>query len=312
MKKSIKTGQLLTLFAIVAFPTMLLVFDFTPIVKNYTYSEKSSKGAPKLSGKMVLKKTQVSRFSALEVRAQFVDSVILIPSKKPYVEITGDQVYHDNIEIEMEKPKQRLHIKNKKFYNTTETKDQKNTVIPEEKPGLSIIIGYTQSLNNIVISHAAKKFHQKGILSGNRVHIDVEADEADLTIDANYLYLNLLKPGQLRQFNLMKIKHQYNDYVQQLKQSNLHTVKGKVDLVEIANINSNGHIYLNLIQLQCRQMHANLETSSYNKIIAKPSQLFSYITPEAGRFFFRNELICKSKAKVIHSYRTSEGIIRAQ
>ena len=306
MKKSIKTGHLFAWFAFVSFPTVLLLFDFTPLTRGYTYSEVFSKGTLQLSGKTVYMKKSVEQFSTLNIRSQFIDSVILVPTKHPFVEITGDSGYLENMKVEMEPSDPSLHIFSKKFYKTRALGNQNDNQLPS----VNIKIGY-QSLNRIVIYTGIKHFHQKGVLKGHRVHIDIEADEADLTIDANYLNLNLLKPGKAIQFDTIS-SSSYIQYIQQINQGKLHAIKGKVDLVEIRNNSGCDHIYLDLSQLQSRQVHARIETSDYNKLIVNPSQLFSYITPQAGRFFFRNELICKSKAKVIHSYRTSEGIIRAQ
>lgn len=306
MKKSIKTGHLLTWFAFVSFPAVLLVFDFTPLTRGYIYSEVFSKGTLQLSGKTVYMKKSVEQFSTLNIRSQFIDSVILVPTKHPFVEIIGDSGYLNNIKVEMEPSNPSLHIFSKKFFKKRALGNQTDNQLPS----VNIKIGY-QSLNRIVIYTGIKHFHQKGVLKGHRVHIDIEADEADLTVDANYLNLNLLKPGKAIQFDTIN-SSRYNQYIQQINQGKLHSIKGKADLVEIRNNNGCDHIYLDLSQLQSRQVHAKMETSDYNKLIVNPSQLFSYITPQSGRFFFKNDLICKSKAKVIHGYRTSEGIIRAQ
>lgn len=306
MKKSIKTGHLLAWFAFVSFPTVLLVFDFTPLTRGYTYSEVFSKGTLQLSGKTVYTKKRVEQFSTLNIRSQFIDSVILIPTEHPYVEIIGDSGYLNNIKVEMEPSNPSLHIFSKKFYKKRALGNQNDIQLPS----VNIKIGY-QSLDRIVIYTAVKHFHQKGVLKGHRIHIDIEADEADLTVDANYLNLELLKPGAAIQFDTIS-SSKYNQYIEQVNQGKLHTIKGKVDLVDIRNNHGCDHIYLDLSQLPCRQVHAKMETSDYNKLIVNPSQLFSYVTPQAGRFFFKNDLICKSKAKVIHGYRTSEGIIRAQ
>ena len=306
MKKSIKTGHLLAWFAFFSFPAVLLVFDLTPLTRGYIYSEVFSKDTLQLSGKTVHTKKPVEQFSTLNIRSQFIDSVILVPTKHPFVEITGDIGYVNNIKVEMEPSNPSLHIFSKKFYKKRALENQTENQLPS----VNIKIGY-QSLNRIVIYTAIKHFHQKGILKGHRIHIDIEAEEADLTVDANYLNLKLLKPGKAIEFDTTS-SSEYNQYIQQINQSNLHSVKGKVDLVELHNNSGCDHIYLDLNQLKCRQVHAKLETSDYNKLIVNPSQLFSYITPEAGRFFFKNDLICKSKAKVIHGYRTSKGIIHAQ
>ena len=170
MKKSIKTGHLLAWFAFVSFPAVLLVFDFTPITEGYTYREPRSKDTLQLSGKTVYTKKRVEQFSTLNIRSQFIDSVILIPTKHPFVEITGDSGYLNNMKVEMEPSSPSLHIFSKKFFKTRALGNQTDGQLPS----VNLKIGY-QSLNRIVIYTGIKHFHQKGVLKGHRVHIDIEA-----------------------------------------------------------------------------------------------------------------------------------------
>ena len=100
------------------------------------------------------------------------------------------------------------------------------------------------------------------------------------------------------------------NYVQELKKSPMHQIKGKADLVRLRN-SSEDHLYLDLDELKCRQVSVELNSNPFNKIIASPSQLFSStISASKGFFLPKNEFICLSKAQVVHAYRTNKGIGR--
>jgi len=120
--------------------------------------------------------------------------------------------------------------------------------------------------------------------------------------------LSITKPEVPFNLDTMDAK-KHRNFLQKIGRSPMHIVKGKVDLVEIGD-NYFGISMLDLSQLKCRHVHADfLFGGKYKKVIAAPTQLFSYRTnpklPNPS-----TEMICKSKAKVTRAYVVSNRTIR--
>lgn len=301
MKKPIKKSHLFALLAFAFFPFVLLFFDYTPVKYRQQFNDEAvEQGKLQLSGKLIHQIKAVRPFEYLNIRTKFIDSLVLIPSQKPFVKISGDQILIENLQIKMDQQPSRLSIWSKNLSSRVDTS-------ASGLKKINLIIGY-QSLTSVKSYFPVQTFIQKGVLEGHRVKIDLEAEEASVQVKTNYLDVRLSKPEKIWVGDTVS-SDQYQQYVQELKKSPMHQIRGKADLVNFSS-HFTAHFYTDLRQLECRQVHMDLQTSTYNKIIARPSQLFSYITPEKGRFFFANELICESKAKTIRAYKTTKGIVR--
>lgn len=309
MKKPIKTSHVLALLSFVAFPLVLTFFNFTTGHKTTTSSPlRSDRPHKPLSGKIITRTTYVAPSNALKIDLKFVDTVLLLPSKRDYVTIKGDSVLLDNIKVEKNREHEGIYLRHKLWHEDMNTEAELPSVNGLQNTKVKVIIGYS-ALKSVNIHQPLKAFIQKGVLKGENIHIDAVCDIAALNVEADYLDLLLLKPDRLPKGDTISTSRM-KTYFQWLKKSPIHQLKGKADLVRLMN-NSSNHFHLDLAKLKCRQVSVELNSSSFNKIIASPDQLLSSaLSASKGFFLPKNEFICLSKAKVVHAYRTNKGVGR--
>lgn len=309
MKKPLKKSQVFALLSFAAFPIILTFFNFSASHKiiQYPTPEKSNQAAKPLSGKIITRTTYFEPSKALTIDINSVDSVLLLPSKRDYVTIIGDSLLLDNIKAGNIKEYEGIYLRHRWWYENANDEGKQTNVVGAQTTKVKVIVGYSV-LKSINISQPLKAFIQKGVLKGENIHIDVVSDLANLNVEANYLNISLLKPDHLPKGDTISTSRM-KGYVQDLKKDPIHQVKGKADLIMVRNYSGN-HLHLDLAHMQCRQVFVELNTTSYNKVIASPRQLFSSTLVPNGFFNAENELICLSKAKVVHAYRTSKGILR--
>ncbi len=309
MKKPIKTSHVLALLSFVTFPLVLTFFNFTTVHKITTSSPlKSDRPHQLLSGKIIARTTYVDPSDALKIDLKFVDTVLLLPSKRDYVTIQGDSILLGNIEVDRSRAHEDIYLRHKLWHENMNTEEELPMVNGLQNTKVKVIIGYS-TLNSVNIYQHIKAFIQKGVLKGENIDIHAVCDIAALNVEADYLDITLLKPDRLPKGDSISTSRM-KTYLRELKKSQMHQIKGKADLVRLRNYTSD-HIHLNLAELKCRQVSVVLNSSSSNKIIASPSQLLSStLSASKGFFLPENEFICLSKAKVVHAYQTNKGIVR--
>lgn len=309
MKKPIKTSHVLALLSFVMFPLVLTFFNFTTGHKITTPSPlRSDRPHQPLSGKIIARTTYVDPSDALRIDLKFVDTVLLLPSKRDYVTIQGDSVLLSNIEVEKNREHEGLYLRHKLWHENMNTEEELPSVLGLQNTKVKVIIGYS-TLKSVNIYQPLKALIQKGVLKGANIDIHAVCDIAALNVEADYLDVALLKPDRLPKGDIISTTRM-KTYFRELKKSQMHQIKGKADLVRLMN-NSSDHLYLNLAELKCRQVSIEVNSSSYNKIIASPDQLLSStLSASKGFFLPEHEFICLSKAKVVHAYRTNKGIVR--
>jgi hypothetical protein len=313
MKKPIKFSQILTGGVFCGLFLLVLGINFLPVVKKQpikTYS--SGKGKLVLSDSIVEMKKTLPNLESISISTQFVDSIELVPAKQGYVEISGDQTLVNNLNIQYDEINQVYSIFRKYFYPVEGIEDKEfyenNFPGMLSKGGLFIKIGYPEGFRQLYSSANARKIKQQGILKASDLSISVITELAEFNVEANHLGLNITKPEVPFSIDTLNSGN-YRTYLQKIAQSPMHVVKGKVDLVEVGTYYY-GITMLDLSQLKCRQVHADFRYGGkYKKVIAAPTQLFSYTTnPKLPNPSI--EMICKSKAKVARAYVVSNRTIR--
>ena len=313
MKKPIKSSQILCGGVFCGLFLLVLGINFLPKVEKQPISISSwGKGKLDLSDSMVTIKKTLPNLESISILTQFVDSIELVPAKQGFVEISGDQTLVDNLIIQFDKKNQLYYVLRKYHYPVEGIEDEGfyEHEFPGriEKGGLFIKIGYPKGFNQLFSSAEARKIKQQGILKSGELSINVIAEKAEFNVEANHMHLNITKPEVPFNLDTMDaIKHR--SFLQKIAQSPMHVVKGKVDLIEVG-ANYYGITLVDLSQLKCRHVHSDFRYGGkYKKVVAAPTQLFSYITnpklPNSGI-----EMICKSKAKVTRAYVVSNRTIR--
>lgn len=313
MKKPIKPSQILSGGVFCGLFLLLLGINFLPKVEKQPISISSwGKGKLVLSDSIVAIKKTLPNLESISILTQFVDSIELVPAKQGFVEISGDQTLVNNLIIQFDKKNQLYYVLRKYHYPVEGVEDEGfyGHDFPGmiEKGGLFIKIGYPEGFNQLSSSAEVRKIKQQGLLKSGELSINVIAEKAQFNVEANHLQLNINKP--VVPFTLGTINAQkYRAILKQIAQRPMHIVKGKVDLVEIGD-NYFGISMLDLSQLKCRHVHSDFRYGGkYKKVIAAPTQLFSYITnPKLPNLSI--EMICKSKAKVTRAYVVSNRTIR--
>jgi len=313
MKKPIKSSQILTGGVFCGLFLLVLGISFLPPTIKQTFGISSfGKGTLTLSDSIVEMKKTLPNLESISILTQFVDSIELVPAKEGFVEISGDQTLVNNLNIQYDEKNQIYYVLRKYFYPVEGVEDEGfyEHDFPRmiEKGGLFIKIGYPKGFNQLFSSADARKIKQQGILKSGELSINVIAEKAEFNVEAIHMHLNITKPEV--PFTLGTINAQkYRAMLKQIAQSPMHVVKGKVDLIEVG-ANYYGITSVDLSLLKCRHVHADFNYGGkYKKLIAAPTQLFSYITnPKLPNPSI--EMICKSKAKVARAYVVSNRTIR--
>jgi hypothetical protein len=313
MKKPIKSSQILSGGVFCGLFLLVLGINFLPKVEKQPISISSwGKGKLVLSDSIVELKKTLPNLESISILTQFVDSIELVPAKEGFVEISGDQTLINNLIIQYDEKNQIYYVLRKYFYPVVGIEDKEfyenNFPGMLSKGGLFIKIGYPEGFNQLFSSAEVRKINQQGLLKSGELSINVIAEKSEFNVEANHLHLNITKPEVPFTLDTMDA-NKHRTMLQKIAQSPMHVVKGKVDLVEVGAYYY-GITMLDLSQLKCRQVHADFRYGGkYKKIIAAPTQLFSYITnpklPNSGI-----EMICKSKAKVTRAYVVSNRTIR--
>lgn len=300
MKKPINKSQILALGSFFSIAVLLLGVN---LMKNTltgrVYSTSTENLLLQLDYKAVSRSEVLKPFTSLTMTAQFIDSLIFIPSSNPRVEVTGDKVLVENLRIFRGNRSKHLLIDNKVLYHVEASQEDsiKNGQYLLKTGGLVIKI-YYQELNSISINEQVKTIVQEGVFKADQIYISAMANTAQFNIDAKYAKLQLEKPSLYKMGRpSTNIRHEYeNDSIQYVNQP--LSVVGKVDLVE--TINNVGSI-LDLTQLHCRHVHADYANAQYSILEVAPTQLFSYIIRREDNLH-HSEMICKSKARVIKAH----------
>jgi hypothetical protein len=306
MKKPIQAGMILTGSCFCAILIYMIGINFFPKEQSKEYDTDNSSRLPLVLANQIKEiSKEFSNPQKLWIHTQFVDSIILEPSEKPYIKVSGDKTLVDNLKIVYEPDSYYLLVLSKKLYKIkNDDRGIDYYYLPGSlaKGGLVFRIGF-KSLSSIRNGSSIKKIIQKGVLKTEKLTIELKAEEAYFNIQAHYLNLDLQKPN-LNEVSDSISETQYKTRLKQLTQSKLHQIKGKIDIVEVAPLNF-GNTLLDLSELTSRHVHADLYNGGpFNKLIAAPTQLLSCITPKKLPDL-NLEIICKSKAKVTKAYRSS-------
>jgi len=305
MKKPIQAGMILTGSCFSAILIYMIGVNFFSKKTAKDYKIDCAVVPLVLSNQIKETKKEISDPQDLWIHTQFVDSIILEPSEKPFIAVSGDKTLVDNLELIYEEDSHYLIALTKNFLNFKNNKEGISYYdLPGSlaKGGLVFRIGF-KSLSRIRNDSPIKKIIQKGVLKTKKLTVYLKTEEAYFNIQAHYLNLDMQKPN-LNEVSDSISETQFKTRLKQLSQSKLHQIKGKIDFVEVAPLNF-GNTLLDLSKLTARHVHADFYNGGqFNKLIAAPTQLLSCITPK--KLPDPNiEITCKSKAKVTKAYRFS-------
>ena len=305
MKKPINISQILALGSFFSIVVVLLGIN---LMKNklggrgFT-TDPEHNALLKLDYKTIHRSVRLQPFLSLNINAQYIDSLIFIPSTNPQVDISGNKTLVNALRIHHAYGPQNLILSSKyNFYlKESELNTFKNKPHSLEKGGLVIKIFY-QTLYNININQMVETIVHKGVFKSGKLSIYAKATSAQFNVEVKELRLNLEKSFTFPTAKpIENERHKYNDELIQYTNQPLR-VAGTADLVETIN---NGHSILDLTQLKCRHVHADYANAKYSVLEVAPTQLFSYII-RRDNVDHHSEMICKSKALVTKAYYLPE------
>lgn len=300
MKKYINPSQMLIAGSFFSIAILLLSVNLmknTLNTRNYS-SDSNKRQILKPSNQLARRTEAVAPFNRLINNAQYIDSLIFIPSTTPKIEITGKKTLVDNIRIYHAKPdnalfldsKTHFYISNDERYNF---KNEENWLSKVNKGDLVIKI-YYQDLQDIFCNNPIETIVQQGIFKADQLSIHAQTNTANFNVEAKYLHLNLEKPYLFSKAKpIANTRHKYSSQLVQYVNQPLR-VMGTADLVNTIN---NGSSILDLTRLKCRHVHADYANANFSVLEVAPHRLFSYIIPRNNEQH-HSEMSCKSKAQV--------------